>query len=142
MTGISQQIEFVAWWKENVQPHGGDRPRARAVLPGYRSGSAVQPPLRLITTRIGMLWRTAVSSSSALMPKEPSPCTTMTCLSGLASLAPMPNGSPTPHGAERPGIETMAGHKGRHRLAAEIQDFLAVDHQDGVALHEVLDFVA
>jgi hypothetical protein len=37
-----------------------------------------------------MLWRTAVSSSSAFMPNEPSPWTTMTCLSGLASLAPIP----------------------------------------------------
>ena len=46
------------------------------------------------------------------------------------------------HGAERSGIETMAGHKGWHRLAAEVQDLLPVDHQDGVALHEILDFVA
>ena len=66
----------------------------------------------------------------------------MTCLSGLAILAPMPNGQSDAHGAERSGIEAMARRKGRHRLAAEVQDFLPVDHQDGVALHEVLDLVA
>jgi hypothetical protein len=32
MTGISQKIEFVAWWEENVQPHGGDRRSSATVL--------------------------------------------------------------------------------------------------------------
>ena len=56
----------------------------------------------------------------------------MTCLSGLAIFAPIPNGNPTPS-AERSGIEAMARRKGRHRLAAEVQDLLPVDHQNGVA---------
>ena len=29
-----------------------------------------------------------------------------------------------------------------HRLAAVVQDLLAVDHQDGVALHEIVDLLA
>src|SRR4030095_19476 len=36
----------------------------------------------------------------------------------------------------------MGGGKSRHRLTAEVQDFLTVDHQNGVALHEILDLVA
>jgi hypothetical protein len=42
------------------------------------------------------LCRTAVSISIAFMPSEPSPCTTITCLSGHATFAPTPNGKPTP----------------------------------------------
>jgi hypothetical protein len=44
----------------------------------------------------GNLCRTAVSSSIAFCPKEPSPCRQMTCAEGLAALAPTANGSPTP----------------------------------------------
>ena len=36
----------------------------------------------------------------------------------------------------------MARREGRHRLAAVVQDLLPVDHQDGVALHEVVDLLA
>src|SRR5262249_59018495 len=36
----------------------------------------------------------------------------------------------------------MGGGKGRHRLTAEVQYFLTVDHQDCVALHEIFDLVA
>ena len=36
----------------------------------------------------------------------------------------------------------MARRKGRDRLAAKIQDLLAVDAQDRVALHEIFDFFA
>jgi len=36
----------------------------------------------------------------------------------------------------------VAGDKGRDRLAAEIEDFLPVDQEDCLALHEVLDLLA
>src|SRR5262249_40428821 len=63
-------------------------------------------------------------------------------LVGLGDLGPDSERQPHAHGAERSGIEAMGGGKGRHRLAAEVQDFLTVYHQDGVALHEILDLVA
>ena len=112
----------------------GQRPRPRA--------SAVQPPLLLITTTTGILWRTAVSISIALMPKEPSPCSTSTCVSGLATFAPTPNGRPTPIVPNGARVQPVAGHVGRDGLAAEVQDLLAVHHQDGVAPHEVADLLA
>ena len=63
-------------------------------------------------------------------------------LVGLGELGAEPVRQADPHGAERAGIEPVAGHIGRHRLAAVVEDLLAVHHQDGVALHEVLDLVA
>jgi len=41
-------------------------------------------------------WRTAPSNSMALRPNEPSPCKTITGLSGFATLAPTLNCMPTP----------------------------------------------
>ena len=63
-------------------------------------------------------------------------------LVGLGDLGADSERQSDAHGAERPGIEPMARREGRHRLAAEVQDFLPVDHEDGVALHEILDLVA
>src|SRR5438874_500385 len=51
----------------------------------------------------GNLCRTAVSSSIAFWPNEPSPCRQMTCVLGLAALAPTANGRSTlivPNGPE------------------------------------------
>ena len=76
-----------------------------------RSGSAVQPPFRLITTSTGSLWRTAVSSSIAFMPNEPSPCSTTTCLSGLRDLGADPERQAHAHGAER--ARSSAGGRAR-----------------------------
>ncbi len=56
---------------------GCSRGRGRVLL---RSRSSVQPPMRLITDRSGNLWRTAVASSIAFCPNEPSPCRQMTSL--------------------------------------------------------------
>jgi hypothetical protein len=72
--------------------HGGGTRTVVGAHIDERCGSAVQPPLRLTTTSTGILWRTAVSSSMALSPNEPSPCTQITCLSGLA---PSAKGRPT-----------------------------------------------
>ena len=63
-------------------------------------------------------------------------------LVGLGDLGADSERQPDTHGAERPGIEAMTRRKSRHRLAAVIEDFLAVDDQDRVALHEILDLVA
>ena len=86
--------------------------------------------------------RTAVSSSIAFCPNEPSPCRQMTCVSGLAALAPTANGRPTPIVPNGPELSRWPGVEGRDRLAAEIEDLLPVDAQDRVALHEVLDLLA
>jgi hypothetical protein len=53
----------------------------------------------------------------------------MTCAEGLAALAPTTNGKPTPIVPKGPGIEPVAGDKGRDRLAAEIEDLLPVDRE-------------
>ena len=41
------------------------------------------------------------------------------------------------HGSKGTGIEPVTRMKARDGLAAVIQDFLAVDHEDGVAADEV-----
>ena len=96
------------WGSSTVSPRGRRVPRAmpsKLVKPSSRPGlrrsgvRAVQPALLEMTVTTGMLWRTQVSSSIAFMPIEPSPCSTSTCLSGLASLAPMPLGQAYAHGA-------------------------------------------
>ena len=46
------------------------------------------------------------------------------------------------HAAEGAGVEPVAGRERRDRLAAEVQDLLAVDHEDGVALEEVAHLLA
>jgi len=80
--------------------------------------------------------------SMALMPKEPSPCSTSTWVSGLATLGAHAVGQADPHGAERPRVEPVAGDVGRDGLAAEVQDLLAVDDQDRVAPQEVTHLLA
>jgi hypothetical protein len=90
----------------------------------------------------GNLWRTAVSSSIAFCPKEPSPCRQMTCASGLAGLGADRERQADAHSAERPRIEPVARRVSRDRLAAEIEDLLPVDRQDCLALHEILDLLA
>ncbi len=63
-------------------------------------------------------------------------------LVGLAGLGADRERQPHPHRAERTRIEPMARLEGRHRLAAVIEDLLAVDDEDRVALGEVLDLFA
>ena len=46
------------------------------------------------------------------------------------------------HRAEGAGVEAMPGHERRNRLAPEVQDLLAVDDEDRVALDEVADLLA
>jgi hypothetical protein len=36
----------------------------------------------------------------------------------------------------------MARHEGGHRLASVVENFLTVDNQNAVAVHEILDFLA
>ena len=69
---------------------------AAAVGSARAAGSPVQPPFWLMIVSTGKLWRIMVSNSMAFMPKEPSPCSTITCLSGLASFAPIANPRPAP----------------------------------------------
>ena len=59
-----------------------------------------------------------------------------------ATLAPTPNGRPTPIVPNGARVQPVARHEGRDRLAAVVQDLLAVDHQDRVALQEVADLLA
>ena len=59
----------------------------------------------------GSFQRTAVSSSIAFRPNEPSPCSTSTCLSGLAAFAPSPNGRPTPIVPNGPEFSRWPGSK-------------------------------
>ena len=61
---------------------------------------------------------------------------------GLGHLGAHAEGQAHAHGAERAGVEPVAGHVGRDGLAAEVQDLLAVDDQDGVAPHEVAHLLA
>src|SRR6516162_2846830 len=63
-------------------------------------------------------------------------------LVGLGDLCTNSERQSDTHSAKWSGIESMARCKGRHGLAAEVQDFLPVDHQYGVALHKTLDLVA
>src|SRR4051794_33427756 len=49
---------------------------------------------------------------------------------------------PHAHCPERTRIKAMARHEGRDRLAAEIEDLLAVNTEDRVALLEILDLFA
>ena len=46
------------------------------------------------------------------------------------------------HRAEDARVQPVARHEGRDRLAAEVQDLLAVDDEDGVAVEEVADLFA
>src|SRR5262249_62374323 len=55
-----------------------------------------QPPLLLTTISAGMLCRTSVSISIPFIPNDPSPLSTITCVLGLATFAPKPNGTATP----------------------------------------------
>jgi hypothetical protein len=75
-----------------------------------------------------------VSSSIAFCPNEPSPCRQMTWASGLAALAPTAKRQSHTHRAEPPGIETVAGDKGRDRLMAQFKLLLPIDNEGpGVA---------
>ena len=46
------------------------------------------------------------------------------------------------HHAEGAGIQAMCRRECRHGLTTEIQNFLTIHHQNGIALHEVFDFFA
>ena len=63
-------------------------------------------------------------------------------LVGLGDLGADSERQSDAHGAEGSGVEAVTRRESRHRLAAVVQDFLPVDHQDGVALHKILDLVA
>ena len=46
------------------------------------------------------------------------------------------------HGAERAGIEPVARNECRDGLAAVVEDLLAIDAKDGIAIHEVANLFA
>ena len=84
----------------------------------------------------------AVSISIPFQPKAPSPLRTTTGRSGAATLAPIPNGIPTPMHPCGPALRLPRALIDRNRLAREIENLVAVDDEDGVARDDVLDFVA
>src|SRR5262245_60535002 len=57
----------------------------------------------------------------------------------LRGLGPQAERHPHTHGPENPGIQAMPWDIGGDRLSAVIQDFLAIDHENGVAIQEVSD---
>ena len=76
------------------------------------------------------------------MPNDPSPLSTITWVSGLATFAPSPNGTATPMQPFGPAFTPVARRMGWHRLAREVQDLVAVDHDNRVAVHELSHLVA
>jgi hypothetical protein len=82
-------------------------------------------------TTAAFLCRTAVASSIAFCPNEPSPCRQMTCAKGFGGPGGERKRHPHTHRAERPGIEPVAGEQSRDRLAAKIQDLPPVDPLQG-----------
>jgi hypothetical protein len=63
-------------------------------------------------------------------------------LVGLGDLRAEAERQADAHHAERPGVQPMPRRERRHRLPAVVQDLLAVDDEDRVALHELRDLVA
>ena len=60
----------------------------------------------------------------------------------LRHLGAEPNGKPTPIVPNGPEFRRWPGMKCGHGLASVVENFLSVDNQDAVAVHEVLDFLA
>src|SRR5262249_25467694 len=94
-----------------VHPEGA---RHGGLIPGLQPpaarhpGDGPSPSLgrpRLLATTItsGARCRTAVSTSMALKPNDPSPVATTTCRPGQARPAAIPKGSPTPRQPSDPG---------------------------------------
>src|SRR5205807_1588794 len=61
---------------------------------------------------------------------------------GLRDLGADTERQPDAHAPERARVQPMTGHVGRDRLSPVVQDLLAVDHEDRVALEEVADLLA
>src|SRR5438309_3719944 len=61
---------------------------------------------------------------------------------GLRDLGADTERQPDAHAPERARVQPMTGHVGRDRLSPVVQDLLAVDHEDRVALEEVADHLA
>jgi hypothetical protein len=67
--------------------------------------------LRLMTTRTGIRFQIEILSSRPLIPNDPPPWTTTTCLPGLATLARNPKGRPTPIAPKVPILSRCRGKK-------------------------------
>src|SRR5262249_54090960 len=109
--------------------------------PGFSLfGSPVHPPFWLMTVKTGRWCRMAVSNSIAFIPKEPSPCDHL--LIGLGDLRAGTEKHADAHGSECTRIDAGPRRELWDRLAAVVEDLLAIDAQDAIAVHEVTDLLA
>jgi len=89
-----------------------------------------------------MRCRTAVSISIALRPKDPSPWSTRTCVFWFGYLGADTERRAHAQAAERAGVEPMPRHERGNGLPPVVQDLLAVDDEDRVALEELTHLLA
>ena len=60
----------------------------------------------------------------------------------LRGFRPDTEGQADAHRPETAGIQPMAGRESRHGLTAEVQNFLAINTQNAVAVDEIANFLA
>ncbi len=60
----------------------------------------------------------------------------------LGDLGAQSEREPNAHGPEHARVQAVARHKRRDRLAAVVQNLLAIDHQDGVTIEKVAHLLA